>query len=229
VAVAGLDDLISQREAELVAYQDRRYADRYLALVEKARSAEIAIAGQAADFTRAVAWNFHRLLAYKDEYEVARLYTDGRFESRINEQFEGDFRLEFSMAPPLLARRDRASGLPRKRNFGRWMFSALKVLAKLKWLRGTPCDPFGYQAERKIERRLADDYEQQIMELCERLGSPGSAGLAAATDLARKPEAIAGFGHIKNKALAESQTPVVTEPDPKLDLTPPRALQKGLV
>jgi indolepyruvate ferredoxin oxidoreductase len=229
VAVAGLDDLISQREAELVAYQDRRYADRYLALVERARSAEIAIGGEAADFTRAVAWNFHRLLAYKDEYEVARLYTDGRFESRIKEQFEGDFRLEFSMAPPLLARRDRASGLPRKRNFGPWMFSALKVLAKLKWLRGTPCDPFGYQAERKIERRLADDYEQQIMELCERLGSPGSAGLAAATDLARKPEAIAGFGHIKNKALAESHTPVVTEPDLKLDLTPPRALQKGLV
>jgi indolepyruvate ferredoxin oxidoreductase len=105
------------------------------------------------------------------------------------------------------------------------MFSALKVLTKLKWLRGTRCDPFGYQAERKIERRLADAYEQQITELCERLGS---LGLAAATDIARKPEAIAGFGHIKNKAVAESRAPVVTEPDPNLDLTPPRALQKGL-
>jgi indolepyruvate ferredoxin oxidoreductase len=226
VAVVALDDLIGQRDAELVSYQDRSYADRFRALVETAREAEIGVAGEAGDFTRAVAWNFYRLLAYKDEYEVARLYTDGRFESRVKEQFEGDFRLEFSMAPPLLARRDRASGLPRKRNFGPWMFSALKVLAKLKWLRGTRCDPFGYQAERRIERRLADAYEQQIMELCERLGS---LGLAAATEIARKPEAIAGFGHIKNKALAQSQAQVVTEPDPKIDLAPPRALQKGLV
>ena len=196
--IADLDALIGQRESELVAYQNRAYADSYLALVDKARHAEAVLAGQPGAFTRAVAWNFYKLLAYKDEYEVARLYTDSRFEKRLRETFEGDYRIEFSMAPPLLARRKVGDGHPQKRSFGPWMMSALRLLAKLKGLRGTPFDPFGYQAERRTERAMALDYEMRIAELCRRLDH-GLFGDALAA--ARMPESVAGFGHVKDRAI----------------------------
>lgn len=198
-----LDGLISQREAELVAYQDRAYADRYLALVEAARSAEISLSGAPGPFTRAVAWNFYKLLAYKDEYEVARLYTDGRFEQRIRDAFEGDYRIEFNLAPPLLAKRDKSTGLPRKRTFGPWMMLGMRLLAKLKRLRGSVFDPFGYQAERRQERAMADAYEDRIAQLCERLDS---AGLDDAVAIARQPEAIAGYGYVKERSIRAAES-----------------------
>ena len=208
--VVTLDTLIAQREEELVAYQDRAYADRYLALVNKARQAETALTGEAGAFTRAVAWNFYKLLAYKDEYEVARLYADGRFERRVREVFEGDFRIEFSMAPPLLARRDSATGLPRKRSFGPWMMSALRLLTKLKRLRGTRLDLFGYQEERRKERALARDYESRIAGLCSNLDE---AGFDAALGIARQPEDIAGFGHVKDRSIAAIEARPAEQPE----------------
>ena len=193
-----IDGLIAGREGELVAYQNRAYADRYLALVNKARQVESEVMGRPGPFTRAVAWNFYKLMAYKDEYEVARLYTDGRFEKRIREAFEGDFQIEFNMAPPLLARRDKHTGLPRKRSFGPWMMAALRMLAKMKKLRGTTFDPFGYQAERQKERQMVDEYESQIAALALNLTSDNFEATLAS---ARRPESIAGFGYVKDQSI----------------------------
>ena len=195
---AALDELIAQRERELVAYQSRAYANRYMALVDEARGAETSLTGEAGPLTRAVAWNFYKLMAYKDEYEVARLYTDGRFEQRIREAFEGDFSIEFNLAPPLLARKGKASDFPRKRAFGPWMMPVLRLLAKFKGLRGTAFDPFGYQAERREERAMAEEYERLIAELCKQLPSIGLDNALAA---ARRPEAIAGFGYVKQRSI----------------------------
>ena len=169
-----------------------------MALVDEARGAETSLTGEAGPLTRAVAWNFYKLMAYKDEYEVARLYTDGRFEQRIREAFEGDFSIEFNLAPPLLARKGKASDFPRKRAFGPWMMPVLRLLAKFKGLRGTAFDPFGYQAERREERAMAEEYERLIAELCKQLPSVGLDNALAA---ARRPEAIAGFGYVKQRSI----------------------------
>jgi indolepyruvate ferredoxin oxidoreductase len=125
-------------------------------------------------------------MAYKDEYEVARLYTDGEFERQLRAQFEGDFRLEFHLAPPALG--------AAKRRFGPWMMGAMRLLAKAKSLRGTPLDPFGRSAERRLERRLADDYEALVREWLPRLAA-GSRELCQR--IAEVPLAMRGFGHVK--------------------------------
>ena len=210
--VEDVDALISQRMDELVAYQDRNYADRYRNLIDCVRVAEMKIAAEPGELTRAVAWNFYKLLAYKDEYEVARLYTDGRFEKRIAEVFEGDYKIEFNMAPPLLAKRDPSNGLPRKRSFGPWMMLALRTLTKFRKLRGGVLDPFGYQAERRKERAMVYEYEQKITEICAQLDGNNYPNAIAT---ARIPEGIAGYGYVKDKsiekveaeALASSATP----------------------
>lgn len=210
--VEDVDALISQRIDELVAYQDRNYADRYRNLIDCVRVAEMKIAAEPGELTRAVAWNFYKLLAYKDEYEVARLYTDGRFEKRIAELFEGDYKIEFNMAPPLLAKRDPSNGLPRKRSFGPWMMLALRTLTKFRKLRGGVLDPFGYQAERRKERAMVYEYEQKITEICSQLDGNNYPNAIAT---ARIPEGIAGYGYVKDKsiekveaeALASSATP----------------------
>ncbi|MEH6757405.1 MAG: indolepyruvate ferredoxin oxidoreductase family protein [Parasphingorhabdus sp.] len=197
-AVEDIDGLISQRTEELVAYQDAAYADRYRTLTDRARAAEMTLATEPGELTRAVAWNFYKLLAYKDEYEVARLYTDGRFEKRISEVFEGDYKIEFNMAPPLLAKRDPSNGLPRKRSFGPWMMFALRILTKFKKLRGSTLDPFGYQAERRKERAMARDYEQNINEICAQLNAKNYLKAVAAASV---PEGIAGYGYVKDKSI----------------------------
>ena len=218
--VADLDALIAQRTAELVAYQDGAYAERYRALVARAADAERAIAGAPGELTRAVAWNFYKLLAYKDEYEVARLFTDGRFERRLSEAFDGDYRIEFNMAPPLLAGRDPSTGLPRKRRFGPWMLPALRVLARFRRLRGTPLDPFGYQAERRKERAMARDYEARMSRTLDALDARSYPAAIAA---AREPEGIAGFGYVKERAIRAVEAASAAGADAPPPAAPERA------
>jgi indolepyruvate ferredoxin oxidoreductase len=136
-------------------------------------------------------------MAYKDEYEVARLFTDGRFMAKLKRQFAGDFKLQFHLAPPFMAR-DPNSDHPRKRAFGPWIFTVFRLLARLRRLRGTRFDPFGYTAERRAERALIPDYETLMAEIVGRLG-PDNHALALA--LASIPEEIRGFGHVKERNL----------------------------
>ncbi len=198
-----LEALVERRAAELVSYQGRRLARRYRALVERVREAEQRAAPGRHELATAVAENYFKLLARKDEYEVARLYSDGEFLRRLGEQFEGDYRLEFHLAPPLLARRDAATGEPQKRRFGPWMLRAFGLLAKLRWLRGTPFDPFGYQAERRVERALIGDYRRLVDELRDGLrDGPDEQRYALAVELASLPAQIRGFGHVKSASVA---------------------------
>ncbi len=151
--------------------------------------------------TGAVARYLFKLMAYKDEYEVARLHADGEFLARVAGQFEGDYRLKVHLAPPLWAEKDPATGEPRKRAYGPWMLKAMAVLAKFKGLRGTAFDPFGHSAERREERRLVVEYEETLAEIVERL-SPQTH--ATAVDLASLPEHIRGFGPVKARHLAQA-------------------------
>ena len=112
-----------------------------------------------------------KLMAYKDEYEVARLYSDGAFAKQVRSAFDGDLKFEFHLAPPLLAKLDKETGLPRKMTFGPWMMSAFRWLARFKFLRGTALDPFGHSAERRIERKLIADYEAMLAEALARLNA----------------------------------------------------------
>ena len=189
-----LETLIRRRVAFLTEYQNAAYAKRYEDLVAKVRDGEAGIgAGDA--LSKAVAKYQFKLMAYKDEYEVARLYTNGDFEKRLNDSFEGDFKVTYNLAPPLLATRD-AQGHLVKARYGSWMKAAFKVLAKFKGLRGTALDPFGYTAERKMERGLMQDYESLIAELLVHLSQKN---YQAAVKLASLPEQIRGFGHVKDR------------------------------
>ncbi|HLY56094.1 MAG TPA: indolepyruvate ferredoxin oxidoreductase family protein, partial [Stellaceae bacterium] len=197
-----LDALIERRAADLVAYQNAAYAERYRILVARVREAEAKAMPGRTDLTDAVARNLYKLLAYKDEYEVARLYTDGSFERRLRETFEGDFRLEFHLAPPATAPRDPVTGHLRKQSFGPWMMTVFRLLAPFKFLRSTAWDPFGRSEERQTERRLIGEYEAAIDEALSRL-SPATHATAVA--LAQLPEHIRGYGHIKDKNLADAK------------------------
>ncbi|HEX9450352.1 MAG TPA: indolepyruvate ferredoxin oxidoreductase family protein [Burkholderiales bacterium] len=188
-----LETLIRRRVAFLTEYQNAAYAKRYENLVARVRDAEAGIgAGDA--LGKAVAKYLFKLMAYKDEYEVARLYTNGDFEKRLNDSFEGDFKVTYNLAPPLLARRD-AQGHLVKARYGSWMKAAFKVLAEFKGLRGTPLDPFGHSAERKMERGLVRDYESLVTEM---LTSLSKKNHRTAVELASLPERIRGFGHVKD-------------------------------
>jgi indolepyruvate ferredoxin oxidoreductase len=149
-----------------------------------------------------VARYYFKLLAYKDEYEVARLYTDGRFLEQLNAQFEGDFRIEFNLAPPLVAERDLETGHLKKRTFGPWMLTAFKLLARMRRLRGTSLDIFGRSEERRMERQLIADYETVVEELLAGLDH-GNHGLAV--EIANIPEQIRGFGHVKQAHLEKAK------------------------
>jgi indolepyruvate ferredoxin oxidoreductase len=192
-----LDELIARRIAFLVDYQNAAYAHRYSDFVARVRTTEEHQAPGSTDLTEAVARYAFKLMAYKDEYEVARLYTSGDFKRRLEQQFEGDYKLHFHLAPPLLARKD-AQGHLVKREFGPWVFSAFGLLAKLRGLRGTALDVFGYTAERRMERQLIADYEKTVGGLLAALDS-SNVGLAA--EIASIPEHIRGYGHIKETHL----------------------------
>ncbi len=201
-APQSLDALIQRRVELLTRYQSTAYAERYERLVRRVAAAEQQQVRGTTAFAEAVAKNLYRLMAYKDEYEVARLYTDGEFKKALARQFEGDFTLEFHMAPPLLAERDPVTGHLKKRRFGPWMMRAFAVLARLKFLRGTPFDIFGRSEERRTERQLIADYEALLDELVVNLASENH---APAVELARIPEQIRGFGHVKEVSLATAR------------------------
>ena len=199
-----LDEVIAHRADFLTSYQDKVYAERYLAVVTKVRNAETAVAPSSSELTEAVAKNLFKLMAYKDEYEVARLYTDGSFAKKLAEKFDGEFSLKFHLAPPIFASRDKVTGHLRKKEYGPWMMRAFGLLARLKFLRGTALDPFGHSAERKTERRLVEDYLGLIDT---RFATPKAEQLPLLARLARVPEMIRGYGHVKDdnikKAMAE--------------------------
>ncbi len=197
------DETVERRVKFLTAYQNAAYAERYRGWVEKAKAAEAARAPGKCGFADAVARYLFKLMAYKDEYEVARLYTDGSFLKQVEEEFDGEnLRFEFHLAPPLLARRDKTTGLPRKMSFGPWLLPAFRLLAKLKGLRGTPFDPFGRTLERRTERKLIADYEAMLDEIVAKL-TPENHHLAVG--LAAIPEKIRGFGHVKQRHLAAAK------------------------
>ncbi|MDH0747698.1 indolepyruvate ferredoxin oxidoreductase family protein [Pseudomonas sp. GD03842] len=194
-----LEQRVQGHVEALTEYQSAAYAKRYLALVERVRVAEArAFPGEAPALTEAVAFNYFKLLAYKDEYEVARLYSNGDFKRQLQAQFDGDYRLEFHLAPSWLAKRDPHTGSLRKRSFGPWMLKAFDVLATFKFLRGTPLDPFGRSLERRQERVLIDQYVSDV-ELI--LLHVNASNRHTALSLARLPERIRGYGHVKESAM----------------------------
>jgi indolepyruvate ferredoxin oxidoreductase len=194
----GLDAVVKKRVEFLTGYQNAAYATQYETLVARVREREAAL-GLGNKLSMAVAKSYAKLLAYKDEYEVARLYTDGRFVEQLHSQFEGTFSVKFNLAPPLFAKKD-AKGHLVKAEFGSWMWRAFKLLARLKGLRGTAFDVFGYTAERKMERALIKEYRDMIEAL---LPALDAANHAVAVELAALPEQIRGFGHVKEQAVAE--------------------------
>jgi len=196
-----LDDIVANRVRHLTGYQDRALADRYLALVNRVRAVEANIGGGTA-LSEAVARSYAKLLSYKDEYEVARLYVEGAFAAQLNQQFEGDFTLKFHLAPPLLAQRDPTTGHLVKQEFGPWVLTAFRLLAGLKGLRGTAFDPFGYTAERKQERALIGEYEALIDEV---LGGLKASNHEIAVKLASVPDDIRGYGHVKEAHLVKAR------------------------
>ncbi|MEA9553847.1 indolepyruvate ferredoxin oxidoreductase family protein [Xanthomonas campestris] len=196
-----LDEAIARRVHFLTDYQDAAYAQQYRALVERVRTHEAQRAPGSTALSAAVARYAFKLMAYKDEYEVARLYTRGDFQRRVQQQFEGDYQLRFHLAPPLFAKKD-ANGQPIKREYGPWMFSAFKLLARLKFLRGGKLDVFGYTAERRGERQLIADYLATVNTLLQRLDKD-NVGLAA--QIASIPEHIRGYGHVKDAHLHEAK------------------------
>jgi indolepyruvate ferredoxin oxidoreductase len=197
------DETVERRATFLTAYQSARYARRYRVLVEKLRAAEAEKAPGQCGLSEAVARYLFKLMAYKDEYEVARLYTDTSFVERVKSTFDGDnLRFEFHLAPPLLARRDPLTGEPKKMSFGPWMLKTFGVLAKFKFLRGTPLDPFGYTAERRSERKLIADYQALLETIVAEL-TPANHQTAVA--LAAIPEKIRGFGPVKQRHLVAAK------------------------
>jgi len=199
-----LDAIIEDRCTRLTAYQDRAYASRYRAWVERVRGAERRVIGDGVEplLAKAVARNLYKLMAYKDEYEVARLYSDGDFQRRLAEQFTGDFTLQFHLAPPLWSHPDPATGRPRKYAMPGLMLRVFAGLARLKFLRGTRWDLFGYSAERKAERALIAHYETALTRLLDKLDAHN---LAFAVEIASLPGKVRGFGPVKWRAIEQAR------------------------
>jgi indolepyruvate ferredoxin oxidoreductase len=197
-----LDQVIERRVTFLKEYQDAAYAGRYQARIARLRAAEAEWLPGSTALTEAAARSLFKLMAYKDEYEVARLYTQSDFLARVARQFDGRYKLHFHLAPPIIGRRDPATGHLKKREFGPWMLRVFRLLARLRRLRGTPFDPFARSAERRTERRLIGDYERLIDEI---IGHLSPANHAVAVALASLPLEIRGFGHIKEVNLARAK------------------------
>src|SRR4029077_16362670 len=195
-----LAELVARRAELLTRYQDAAYGERYRAAVARVEAAEKEKAKGRTGLAETFAKSLYKLMAYKDEYEVARLYTDGDFLKKLRGQFEGDFKLEFNLAPPLFAARDATTGELQKRPYGAWMLQAFKLLAKLKGLRGTAFDIFGYSEERRTERRFIGEYEETMASVLAALDSQNH---PMAVQIAALPEQIRGFGHVKDKNLAK--------------------------
>jgi indolepyruvate ferredoxin oxidoreductase len=194
-----LDEVIARRVGVLTEYQDAAYAQRYRQQVEQIRAAESAI--NSSQLTEAVAHNLFKLMAIKDEYEVARLYAESNFVEQIAARFEGDYTLRFHLAPPLLTRPDPKTGKVTKMAFGPWMLTAFKWLAKARRYRGSRWDVFGRSGERRLERALLAGYEADLAALPAKLERNT---LGDAIALARLPEKIRGFGHVKRRSIDEA-------------------------
>jgi indolepyruvate ferredoxin oxidoreductase len=197
-----LDEAIARRAEFLTGYQDAAYAKRYTDLVAQVRAAEAATSAGSDALATAVARGYFKLLAIKDEYEVARLYAETDFAARVAAQFEGDYKLTFHLAPPLTNKPDRATGIAPKSAYGSWMMAAFRVLAKLRVLRGGPFDVFAHTTHRRLERALIADYERLVAELIERLAAGNH---ALAVELASLPETIRGYGHVKERNVAAAK------------------------
>jgi indolepyruvate ferredoxin oxidoreductase len=193
-----LDEIVARRVEFLTAYQDAAYAARYRELVQRTQSAEAARVPGRTELTEAVARSLFKLMAYKDEYEVARLHAEHTWPQVKGAVAGEQLRLEFHLAPPILGRRDPNTGALRKMAFGPWMMQVFRLLAKFKFLRGTWFDPFGHTHERRRERALIGEYETVLREVIADLTAEKH-GLAVA--LASVPEKIRGFGHVKMRHL----------------------------
>ncbi|RRW36336.1 indolepyruvate ferredoxin oxidoreductase family protein [Ectopseudomonas oleovorans] len=194
-----LEEIVADRVQRLTAYQNAAYAERYRELVDRVRKADTDAQQR---LSKAVARYYFKLLAYKDEYEVARLYSDATFRKQLEAQFEGDYQLQFHLAPSWLSKPDAVTGQPRKRSFGPWMLKAFGVLARFKFLRGSVLDPFGHSAERRLERELIEEYEANVAYL---LGELNAGNYHTAVALAEIPEQVRGYGHVKEAALAKAR------------------------
>ncbi len=212
-----LNGLVKRRVAYLTAYQSAAYAQAYESLIERVRQAEAPL-GQGDRLARAVARSLFKLMAYKDEYEVARLYTDGTFLERLRQQFDGQLTLRLHLAPPLFSSKD-AQGIPQKKAYGAWVWPIMRLLAGMKGLRGTRLDFFGWTEERRMERELIAEYRKLVLSL---LGTLDARRLGQAVALAALPEKIRGFGPVKKasvdryrvelkKSIREYQRPDVDE------------------
>ena len=197
-----IEEMVARRKNHLTGYQNAVYADRYAALVAKVQKLEVEKFPGKKALSAAVARYAFKLMAYKDEYEVARLYADSDFRKRVADQFEGDYKLTFHLAPPIMNPPGPVSGEARKSVFGPWMMTAFSVLAKFKGLRGTAFDVFGYSEERKMERQLIADYEKTLEELLSTLSADN---YDLAVDIASIPEFIRGFGHVKHRHFVEAK------------------------
>ena len=209
-AMQSMDDMVAKRVEFLTGYQNAAYAAQYAGFVALVRGAEERLTGRATagaaspgalPLTQAVARYLFKLMAYKDEYEVARLHTDAAFLAKIGARFEGDFKLHYQLAPPLLAVRN-AAGELQKRSYGPWMQTVFRLLAPLKVLRGGALDAFGYSEERRHERALAPEYRATIENMLSKLNTDN---LSAAVAFAKLPEQIRGFGHVKARHLAAAR------------------------
>jgi indolepyruvate ferredoxin oxidoreductase len=190
-----LEEIIAKRVRYLTAYQNDAYAKRYSDMLARVQAV-------APDLLETVARNYHKLLAYKDEYEVARLYTNGDFIREVKAQFEGNYKLKFNLAPPIMETTDPATGRPKKREFGPWMLPTLQMLAKFKFLRGTVFDPFGHLKDRKEERQLIADYEQTVDTVLQYVNAQN---IDTAQQLLNLPDMIRGYGPVKDANIKKAR------------------------
>jgi len=196
-----IDEVIKRRVKSLNEYQNSSYANKYLKFINKVMKIDKNLNGKSGKLTESVAKYYYKLMAYKDEYEVARLYTDGQFIAQLDDIFEGDLKLKYNLAPPLIASHDKETGYLKKAEFGSWLFPIFKILARLKFLRGTVFDIFGYSAEHRADRNLIKDYKNNIKTL---LAALSKDNYDIAVEIASIPEYIRGYGHVKISYLEKS-------------------------
>lgn len=199
-----IDEIIQWRVDFLEKYQDQAYAQKYLNFInqfrERSKEPGHVAENHGEALSEAVARSYFKLLSYKDEYEVARLYSDREFLDSLHEQFSGNFKLKFHLAPPLISRRDKLSKTQIKGVYGQWILKLFPILARLKFLRGTSFDIFSYSAERKRERQLITDYEQAMQKV---LSGLSEGNFATAMEIAQLPDIVRGYGHVKEKGMLQ--------------------------
>ncbi|MEM8936245.1 MAG: indolepyruvate ferredoxin oxidoreductase family protein [Pseudomonadota bacterium] len=199
-----IDELVEHRYSNLIDYQNQSYANRYRAFIDRVREADERSGAGDREFTATVARGLYKLMAYKDEYEVARLHSSEKFRRQLEQEFEGDYTISFNLAPPMISKRDEVTGEPKKMEFGPWMMTGFRALAALKGLRGTPFDIFGLTEERRMERRLIADYRSWVETAMRDLSSET---YETAVAIAALPDDIRGYGHVKenNVKLVEAR------------------------